>query len=193
MAQTVSLKGCHGTRGAPLSGSCTWDLEGLSFPGEHYEGVTFSRSWVPAMRLSDQSATQSQGETAAIANTLCSDAVLEQVVSIQCIVTVYSFSSWQLLAPRDSSWADGASIYPLTLLWEPSSEFFSSCKTGILYPLNTSPKPLIFWFWQLHQIFCPRDQVQGDGETLRPPFPQQHRFRLESVLEPSAMVWRGTR
>lgn len=58
-------------------------LEGLFFPGKHYEGVTFSRSWVLAKSLSDQLATQSQGETAAIANALCSDAVAEQVVSIQ--------------------------------------------------------------------------------------------------------------
>lgn len=107
--------------------------------------MTFSRNWVPLKSLSEQPATQSQGETVANASALYSDAVMEQVVSIWRTVIDYSFSSWWRLAPwlLMSRWA---SIYPLMLLWEQSSEFFLSCKTGALYPLNNSlspPHPLV--------------------------------------------------
>lgn len=154
--------------------------------------MTFSRNWLPLKSLSDQPATQSQGETVSNASALCSDAVMEQVVSIRRTVIDYSFSLWWLLAPwlLISQWA---SIYPLTLLWEQSSEFFLSCKTGTLYPLNNSLS-LPHLFFSGGSIYSAKEPTFREMEKLCScHFPiNTDPWRRQSVLEPLATVWHET-
>lgn len=104
--------------------------------------MTFSRNWVPLKSLSEQPATQSQGENSGqrkctvfrcCEGTGCEYSAHCDWLQFQLVMAFSTVTPYELMGIYLSTHAV-------------VREFFLSCKTGTLYPLNNSlspPRPLV--------------------------------------------------
>lgn len=111
-----------------------------------------------------------------------------QVVSILPTVIDYSFSSWWLFTTVTPYESMGIYLSTHTVV----REFFLSCKTGTLYPLNNSLSPSSVGSGC--SIYSAKETALREMEKLCScHFPiNTDPCRRQSVLEPLATVWHET-